>query len=110
MMPSFIVLHPLQLPAGQYLSGPHITKGITCGTSDYSKVEYTNTQQDLPVGVNYFTNSRHDRLLATGVFLLKSNKEYVVTFKILAQVLVDLFFSILAIYYKHKLCNTINQA
>jgi hypothetical protein len=29
MMPSFIVLHPLQLPAGRDLSGPHITKGIT---------------------------------------------------------------------------------
>jgi hypothetical protein len=48
--------------------------------------------------------------LATGFLLLKSNKEYVLTFKILAQVLVDLFFSMLAIYYKHKLCNTINQA
>jgi hypothetical protein len=29
MMPSFIVLHPVQLPAGRNLSGPHITKGIT---------------------------------------------------------------------------------
>jgi hypothetical protein len=29
MMPSFIVLHPLQLPAGWDLSGTHITKGIT---------------------------------------------------------------------------------
>jgi hypothetical protein len=33
MMPSFIVIHPLQLP-----------------------------QQDLPVGDNYITNSRHDML------------------------------------------------
>jgi hypothetical protein len=68
MMPSFIVLHPLQLPAGRDLSGPHINKGITWnnrlpGTTDYSKAEYTNTQQDLPVGDNYFTNSRHERLL-----------------------------------------------
>jgi hypothetical protein len=62
MMPSFIVLHPLQLPAGQDLFGPHINKGITWNTY-YSKAEYTNTQQDLPVGDNYFTNSRHDRLL-----------------------------------------------
>jgi hypothetical protein len=30
--------------------------------------------------------------LATGFLLLKSNKEYVFTFKILAQVLVDYFF------------------
>jgi hypothetical protein len=29
MMPSFVVLHPLQLLAGRDLSGPHITKGIT---------------------------------------------------------------------------------
>jgi hypothetical protein len=48
--------------------------------------------------------------LATGFLLLKSNKEYVLTFKILAQVLVDLFFSRLAIYCKHKLSKTINQA
>jgi hypothetical protein len=29
MMLSAVVLLPLQLPAGRYLSGPHITKGIT---------------------------------------------------------------------------------
>jgi hypothetical protein len=29
MMPSFFVFHPLQLPAGRDLSGPHINKGIT---------------------------------------------------------------------------------
>jgi hypothetical protein len=29
MMPSFVVLHPLQLLAGRDLSEPHITKGIT---------------------------------------------------------------------------------
>jgi surface polysaccharide O-acyltransferase-like enzyme len=39
--------------------------------------------------------------LATGFLLLKSNKENVLTFKILAQVLVGLFSSKLAIYYKH---------
>jgi hypothetical protein len=61
MMPSFIVLHPLQLPVGRDLSGSHINKGITWNTN-YSKAEYTNTQQDLPVGDNYFTHSRHDRL------------------------------------------------
>jgi membrane protein CcdC involved in cytochrome C biogenesis len=48
--------------------------------------------------------------LATGFLLLKSNKEYVLTFKILAQVLVGLLFSILAIYHNHKLSNTIIQA
>jgi hypothetical protein len=29
MMPSVVVLHPLQLPAGRNLSGPHITESIT---------------------------------------------------------------------------------
>jgi hypothetical protein len=29
MMPSVIVLHPLQLPAGRDLSGLHITESIT---------------------------------------------------------------------------------
>jgi hypothetical protein len=29
MMLSAVVLHPLQLPAGRDLTGPHITKGIT---------------------------------------------------------------------------------
>jgi hypothetical protein len=29
MMLSVVVLHPLQLPAGRGLSGPHITEGIT---------------------------------------------------------------------------------
>jgi hypothetical protein len=43
--------------------------------------------------------------LATGILLLKNNKAYVLTFKISAQVLVDLFFSKLAIYCKHKLSN-----
>jgi hypothetical protein len=35
--------------------------------------------------------------MATGFFLLKSNKEYVLTFKILTQVLVGLLFTKLAI-------------
>jgi hypothetical protein len=61
MMPSVVILHPLQLPAGRDLSGPHITESITWITY-YSKAEYTNTQQDLPVGDNYFTNSRYERL------------------------------------------------
>jgi hypothetical protein len=29
MMPSVVILHPLQLPAGWDLSGPHITETIT---------------------------------------------------------------------------------
>jgi hypothetical protein len=96
MMPSVVILHPLQLPAGRDLSGPHITESITW-INICSKAEYTNAQQGLPVDDNYFTNSRHERLLDTGFLLLKSNKEYVLTFKILAQVLVGLSFTKLAI-------------
>jgi hypothetical protein len=96
MMPSVVILHPLQLPAGRDLSPGHTSLKTLPGATDYSKAEYTNTQQDLPVNDNYFTNSRHERLLATRFLLRKSNKEYVLTFKILAQVLVGLFFSKLA--------------
>jgi hypothetical protein len=48
--------------------------------------------------------------MATGFILLKSSKEYVLTFKILAQVLVGLFFSKLANLVQTRLYNTINQA
>jgi hypothetical protein len=75
MMLSVVVLHPLQLPAGRDLSGPHITESITWITY-YSKAEYTNTQQVLHVGDNYFTKTRHERFFGYWVaFLLKSNKE-----------------------------------
>jgi hypothetical protein len=57
MLSVVVLLHPLQLPAGLDLSGPHITESITWITY-LSKAEYTNTQQDLPDGDNYFTNSR----------------------------------------------------
>jgi hypothetical protein len=61
MMPSFIVFHPLQLPAKRDLSRPHISKSITWNNI-LQQGEYTNTQQDLPVGDSYITNSRHERL------------------------------------------------
>jgi hypothetical protein len=48
--------------------------------------------KSYPSGDNYLTNSRHDRLFDQWVLLLKSNKEYVLTFNILAQVLVDYSF------------------
>jgi hypothetical protein len=56
MMPSVVILHPLQLPAGR-ISPDHTSPKALLGATDYSKAEYTNTQQDLPVGDNYFTNS-----------------------------------------------------
>jgi hypothetical protein len=102
MMSSFIVLHPLQLPAGRDLSGTDINKSITWSnrlkqgcililSKTYPSVITTSPTQDM-LG-----------FLATGFLLLKSNKEYVLTFKILSQVLIDLFFSKLDIYCKHKL-------
>jgi hypothetical protein len=48
--------------------------------------------------------------LATGVSFAEKQQEYVLTLRILAQILVGYPFSMLAIYCKHKLCNTINQA
>jgi hypothetical protein len=96
MMPSVSSsTHSSSHPGG--ISPGHTSLKALPGSTYYSKAEYTNTQQDLPVGDNYFTNSRHERLFGYWVaFLLKSNKEYVLTFKILAQVLVGLIFTTLA--------------
>jgi hypothetical protein len=96
MMASVVILHPLQLPAGRDLTG-HTSPKALPGSTYYSKAEYTNTQQDLPVGDNHITNSRHERLSGHWVAFAKSNKEYVLTFKILEQVLVGLIFTKLAI-------------
>jgi hypothetical protein len=109
MMPSFIVLHPLQLPAGQDLSGPHITK-VLPRAADYSKAEYTNTQQDLPIGDNYFTNSRHDRLFSHWVSFAEKQHGICPYFQDFSTSSSWLFFSMLALYCKNKLCNKINQA
>jgi hypothetical protein len=82
MMPSFVIsTHSSSQPGG-------ISPGHTSPKALPGATEYTNTQQDLLIGDNYFTNSRHERLFATGFLLLKSNKEYVLTFKILSRVLV----------------------
>jgi hypothetical protein len=92
MMPSFIVLHPLQLLARSNRSPKELP-----GATDYSKAEYTNTQQDLPVGITNSPTLDMIGSLATGFLLLKSNKEYVLTFNILAQVPVGILVSKLAI-------------
>jgi hypothetical protein len=51
---------------GGIFSG-HTSPKALPGATDYSKAEYTNTQQDLPVGDNYFIHYRHERLLGHGV-------------------------------------------
>jgi hypothetical protein len=68
MMPSFIVsTHFSSQPGG--ISPCHTSAKALPRTTDYSKAEYINTQQDLPVGDNYITNSRHERLFGHWGFL-----------------------------------------
>jgi hypothetical protein len=44
-------------------------------STNYSKVGYTNTQQDLPVGDSYITNSRHESLFGQwGSFAKKQQR------------------------------------
>jgi hypothetical protein len=54
MMLSVVILHPLQPQPGGISLGHTSPKSLP-GSTYYSKAEYTNTQQDLPVGDNYFT-------------------------------------------------------
>jgi hypothetical protein len=63
------------------ISPGHTSTKALPGTTDYSKAEYTNIQQDLPVGDNYLPTLDMIGFLATGFLLLKSNKEYVVLSK-----------------------------
>jgi hypothetical protein len=84
-MPSFVILHPLQLPAGRDLSGPHITESITW-------INILILSKTYPSVITTSPTLDNERLLATVVLLLKSNKEYVLTFKILAPVLMGLIF------------------
>jgi hypothetical protein len=57
MMLSVVVPHPLQLQPGGISPG-HTSLKVLPGSTHYSKAEYTNTKQDLPIGDNYFTKSR----------------------------------------------------
>jgi hypothetical protein len=67
MMPSVVILHPLQLPAG-WISSGHTSPKALPGATDYSKAKYTNTQQDLPVGITTFPTLDMKGFLATGLF------------------------------------------
>jgi hypothetical protein len=92
------------------ISPSHTSAKALPGTTDYSKAEYTNTQQDLPVGDNYITNSRHERLLATGVSFAEKKQRVCPYFQDFSISSSWLLFSKLASSCKHKLCKTINQA
>jgi hypothetical protein len=78
MMPSVVILHPLQLPVGQDLSGPHITKGITW------RLSIPILSKTYPTVITTSPTLDMKGFLATWFLSLKSNKEYVLTFKILA--------------------------
>jgi hypothetical protein len=65
MMLSVVVLHPLQLPGG------HTSPKALPGSTHYSKAEYTNTQQDLPVGDTTSPNLDHERLFGYWVAFAK---------------------------------------
>jgi hypothetical protein len=104
MMLSVVVLHPLQLLAGQDLSGPHITKSITW-INILARLSILILNKTHPSVITTSPILDMKGFLATELLLLKSNKEYVLTFKILAQVLVGLIFTTLANWYR-QCCTT----
>jgi hypothetical protein len=81
MMPSVVILHPLQLLAGRNLSGPHITESITWITY-YSNVGILILSKTYPSVITTSPTLDMKGCWLLSSFLLKSNKEYVLTFKI----------------------------
>jgi hypothetical protein len=57
MMLSVVVLHHSSSQPGGISPGHTSPKALPISTY-YSKAEYTKTQQDIPVGDNYFTKIR----------------------------------------------------
>jgi hypothetical protein len=65
--------HSSSQPGG--ISPCHTSAKVLPRSTDYSKAEYTNTQEDLPVSDNYITNSRHESLFGhLGFFCWKATK------------------------------------
>jgi hypothetical protein len=87
-MPSLVVFHPLQLPARRDLSSPHITESITRNQQITARLSILILSKSYPSVTTTSPTLDMKGSFASGVLLLKSNKEYVLTFKILAQVLV----------------------
>jgi hypothetical protein len=60
-MPSFVVIQPLQLPAGRDLSEPHITKGITCSNRlvSYLFSKENQVQTYMHARINFHEYSWH---------------------------------------------------
>jgi hypothetical protein len=74
MMPSVVVLHPLQLPAGRDLSGPHITECITW-INTLARLSILILSKTYSSVITTTPNLDHERLFGYWVALLKSNKE-----------------------------------
>jgi hypothetical protein len=108
-LPSFIVFHPLQLPARRDLSRSHNSNGITWNnrlarlsililSKTYRSVITTTPTLDMR---GFF---------ATGVSFAKKQQRVGSYFQDFNTNSSWLLFSKLASYYKRKLYNTINQA
>jgi hypothetical protein len=84
MMASFIVFHPLQLPARRDLSRPYIMKSITWNQQITARLSILILSKTYPSVTTTSPTLDMKGFLATRVLFVKSNKEYVLTFKILA--------------------------
>jgi hypothetical protein len=96
MMLSVVILHPLQFPAGRDLSGPHITESITWINIIIARLSILILSETHLSVITTSPTLDMKGFWPLSFFLLKSNKEYVLTFKILAQVLVGYSFTTLA--------------
>jgi hypothetical protein len=92
MKPSFIVFHQLQLPVRRDLFRPHISKNITWKRQFIARLSRLILSKTYPSVTATSPTLDMNDFLASGVLLLKSNKEYVLTFNILAQILVAYHF------------------
>jgi hypothetical protein len=70
MMLSVVVLHPLQLPAGRDLSGPHIAKGITW-INTLARLSILILSKSYPSVITTSPNLDHERLFGYWVSFAK---------------------------------------
>jgi hypothetical protein len=70
MMLSVVVLHPLQLPAGRDLTGPHITEGITW-INTLSRLSILILSKSYPSMISTSPNLDHERLFGYWVAFAK---------------------------------------
>jgi hypothetical protein len=70
MMLSVVVLHPLQLPAGRDLTGPHITEGITW-INTLARLSILILSKTYPSVISTSPNLDHERLFGYWVAFAK---------------------------------------